>query len=608
MKLEVTRKSISQVLLLLNQGEWQIPLFQRDFVWNSQQVKELLYSIIKSHPIGLITLWEQPQNDPHTPGEPIKLKDAEFRKYQKDPAVIKLILDGKQRLTVLAMAFGGLSTPNDRFSFSGQWFIDLNKMTPGFDDDNFIIYKKQRQVIDEKLNHPAICVAKGIIPLKDYENFGKYLANIHNQEYYDNSELPPLDVRENRVNNVNLLNNTFSQFQIPIAEIPSEITLGEVCEIFNVLNTTGTKVSTFDLLHNKLFSLSNSKFSLRENFNDHTDLDNLSYLLTPSRQEFYCQLITGCYIFDKQNQSQSKKIESIKGGDLIETPLIFYENFERNILKIDTYTADLFKNIFGTHFQLNEIPYPVQTLLYFALRWHMEMNSDEIDFNTDELNKIFRAFFWRNTLNERYDQGFLTQFTTDLKTLNTSLSKISQHRGTEQWKIEANKTLNDLVGDPLPKEKILEHIMNGDIRGAIRQLLYISLYTNVTLDLVSGEKLSRFTEERKKKVQLHHIFPRDWCKNNKGKYPELLNDLSILNNAANLIPLTSYSNNNWKANSPSTAINRFNLDYTSKMQLYKSLFIDLECFNALKNDELEEFWEIRSNLLATAIYENQIVV
>lgn len=323
MKLEVTRKSISQILALLNQGEWQIPLFQRDFVWNSQQVKELLYSIIKSHPIGLITLWEQPQDNPHTPGEPIKLKDAEFKKFAKNPAVIKLILDGKQRLTVLAMAFGGLSTPNDRYSFSGQWFIDLNKMTPNFDDDNFILYKKQKQVIDEKLNHPSICVAKGIIPLKDYENFGKYLANVHNQEYYENSVLPALDIRESRVNNLNFLNNTFAQFQIPIAEIPSEISLGEVCEIFNVLNTTGTKVSTFDLLHNKLFSQSNSTFSLRENFNDHLDLDNLSFLLTQNRQEFYCQLITGCYILDKENQSQAKKIESIKGGDLIETPSSF---------------------------------------------------------------------------------------------------------------------------------------------------------------------------------------------------------------------------------------------------------------------------------------------
>ena len=36
--------------------------------------------------------------------------------------------------------------------------------------------------------------------------------------------------------------------------VPSSYSLSEICEIFEVLNTTGTKVSTVDLIHSWLFS------------------------------------------------------------------------------------------------------------------------------------------------------------------------------------------------------------------------------------------------------------------------------------------------------------------------------------------------------------------
>lgn len=91
MSLETTRKGISDILDLLKKGEWQIPQFQREFIWTPEQVKKLVNSFIKSYPIGLITTWGQPQGNPHTPGEPLKLKDgSEFKDFTDDPSVIKI--------------------------------------------------------------------------------------------------------------------------------------------------------------------------------------------------------------------------------------------------------------------------------------------------------------------------------------------------------------------------------------------------------------------------------------------------------------------------------------------------------------------------------------
>ena len=39
---------------------------------------------------------------------------------------MKYVLDGRQRLTALAIAFGGLREKDARRSFSGRWFINLD--------------------------------------------------------------------------------------------------------------------------------------------------------------------------------------------------------------------------------------------------------------------------------------------------------------------------------------------------------------------------------------------------------------------------------------------------------------------------------------------------
>ncbi len=396
MSLETTRKGIPDILELLHKGEWQIPQFQREFVWSPEQVKNLINSFIKSYPIGLITIWGQPQNKPHTPGEPIKLKNGvEYREYINDPAIIKLVLDGKQRLTSLAMVFGGLRSKNDRHSYSGGWFVDIDALAKN-DETNVVKYKKQKEINSEQLTTVTICVKKALIPLKDFHKLGEYLANISNPDIYPEGEFPNKDIRDLRANATNSLLDNYKRFQIPIAELPPSVDLGAVCEIFDILNTTGTKVSTFDLIHNLLFKYSSGDFLLRENFKTYSDLDSFGFLCDERRQEYFNQIVTGCYLSEPdpfRNYNPNEKVSSIKGKDLIETPLTFYQKIHNNSAKIDKYTKELFDNVLYGTFRLSEIPYPVQIILYISLRWNLEINNLNDLTTIDDLNKIFRAFF-----------------------------------------------------------------------------------------------------------------------------------------------------------------------------------------------------------------------
>jgi hypothetical protein len=610
MSLETTRKGISDILDLLKKGEWQIPQFQREFIWTPEQVKKLVNSFIKSYPIGLITTWDQPQGQPHTPGEPLKLQDgSEFKDFIDNPSVIKLVLDGKQRLTTLAMVFGGLHTRDDRFTYSGAWFLNIDAYS-GEDEANIVVYKKQKEITKEDLSTLANFIKKGLIPFMDFHKLGEYLTNIYNPAIYPKDEYPEKEVLEKRSASLNELLSNYNKFQIPIAEIPSSVDLGAVCEIFDVLNTTGTKVSTSDLIHNRLFKESNGAFLLRENFNKYSDLNSFGLLCDDDRQEFLCQVVTGCYLLQEKPikaNKQTENVTSIKGKDLIETPLSFYNTFDSNSAKIDSYTSELYSNVFNADFRLKDIPYPVQLILYLSLRWNLEFRLKTEYYNVEELNKVYKAFFWRNTLTNRYDQGFLTQFSTDLKFIDEALKRNIVNR-QDKWTEKMNVELDNHFGVQFKsksKDEILEIVKDGQIKGALAQGINLLISSSAKFDLVTGEKLDRFTDERGKKVQLHHIFPKDWCRNNKGNH-QILNVVTE-NNFSNLIPVTATSNNIWKANSPATALKSNKLDFNFNVQRFEAGFINLTAFDALAKDNVEEFWKLRADKIAEQLHNFQFV-
>ena len=92
--------SLQELLRKFNTGEYQLPAFQRPFVWRIRQTLNLLDSLLRGYPISVIYLWK-PEDDsklrpkPHTRGGPPQV--ARFEAY---------IIDGQQRLTSLNAAFG----------------------------------------------------------------------------------------------------------------------------------------------------------------------------------------------------------------------------------------------------------------------------------------------------------------------------------------------------------------------------------------------------------------------------------------------------------------------------------------------------------------------
>ena len=57
--------TLPEVVSSIKKGEWKIPRFQREFVWEKSKVIELLDSMYKEFPIGSFFLWIPPEDYAH---------------------------------------------------------------------------------------------------------------------------------------------------------------------------------------------------------------------------------------------------------------------------------------------------------------------------------------------------------------------------------------------------------------------------------------------------------------------------------------------------------------------------------------------------------------
>ncbi|MFZ0423544.1 MAG: DUF262 domain-containing protein [Xanthobacteraceae bacterium] len=122
-----TQMSVSGLMDYFAKGRIAVPEIQRDVVWSSDQVKELLDSISREYPCGSLILWEPRLSDKKLVKEIIRPERLEF---YKDVLPKYFVIDGQQRLTALA------SVMLER-DF-------LKKLEPEIADDIFSLYVNLR--------------------------------------------------------------------------------------------------------------------------------------------------------------------------------------------------------------------------------------------------------------------------------------------------------------------------------------------------------------------------------------------------------------------------------------------------------------------------------
>lgn len=631
-QLQVTDITVPVLLKKLQSREWLVPQFQRDFVWSNAAVIGLVNSIIDSRPVGMVTLWEQQENTP-LQLEPVSVQDwiaeenkAGRREYATPGAKsgrYYAVLDGRQRSTALALAFGGLRAQSGNYKNSGAYFLDVTAK----DDGERVKYFTLRDMKRLRLGTLPAAIGQGLFPLAVDDpdtmmgQWMQYLQLIYNESYYPEGSFP--DSEELQRRNA-VLSSAFSGIfntKLAVYIVPSDYNLADICEIFSTLNQTGVKVSTVDLIHSNLFNDTiddaGGPLLLREKIDALGELDGaVGWSSSKDRPELVAQLITAAYVAaetksgPRPGSSKEGRITSVKSGDLLALPASFWRKVFDESPRFANFLGGFQKAVAGGNFGMGQCPYPASAAVYVGLRWFLEFDGATVHWDIDKLDRLYRAFFWRNALSSRYDQGFLTQIGTDIQEMKNFLNTTKSDTSEEYWRSQANAWLDRNVAIRPTKEEIMALVSNGEERGASRRAALLLLYARAKEDVVTTG-LSISLESGM--IDLHHIYPKDWCKNNNAALKDVLGPegegRDWVNSAANLMPMHRHTNNEWSKSSPSTFLQEKSVDYDSRQDVWNWYFIDREGFDDLLRGETgaEAFWKRRAALITEEIYSKTAV-
>ena len=234
---------ISTILDHIDSGHMALPEFQRGYVWNRDQVRGLMQSLYKRFPVGNLLVWATSS------------EDAEYRGDAPIAAgIVKLLLDWQQRMTSLYGVIRGKAPEffdgNDRAFLNLQFHLDK---------EEFSFYHK-------KMKDDPFWIDVSDLMINGLDEHITRLSTM-------NDLSASLGVYVQRLNSI----LSVRDIELHIEEVTGpDKTIDVVVDIFNKVNSGGTKLSQGDLALAKICAESP------------TARDRMKTALTRWQQSEYC--------------------------------------------------------------------------------------------------------------------------------------------------------------------------------------------------------------------------------------------------------------------------------------------------------------------------------
>lgn len=210
---------ISTILDHIDNGHMALPEFQRGYVWNRDQVRGLMTSLYRQHPVGSLLVWAT---------------ESEGARHRGNgslaPGVVKLLLDGQQRITSLYGIIRGKAPKffdGNPATFTGLYF--------NLDTEDFSFY------MPKKMDNDPLWVDVSAFMSNRAGGMGSIA-----QRVASNPDTMQLFYSKYADRLTSLL--TIHERIMHIEEVTGkDKTLQVVVDIFNRVNSGGTKLSQGDL-------------------------------------------------------------------------------------------------------------------------------------------------------------------------------------------------------------------------------------------------------------------------------------------------------------------------------------------------------------------------
>jgi hypothetical protein len=490
-------------------GIIQLPDFQRSWVWDEDRIKSLIASISRAFPVGALMSLDTggPVNFKPRPieGSPIEAKNAVPQ---------SLLLDGQQRMTSLYQAtLRGkvVETVTPKKKKVKRWFyIDIRKSLDlsvdredaiiGVPEDRIVRTDFGREVVLDlsSAEHEYASLMYPLPQVFDWDNW---------QDGFDehwHGEANESIRKEFRAFKRQVLEN-FKSYHVPVITLDRSTSKEAVCVVFEKVNTGGKALDAFELvtamyaasgheLRKDWYGEDGKKGRHRRFAETLRPADADSGIIAEVSNTDFLQAISLFHTRDRRRAAevsgkQGKELPAVSGNRqaLLNLPLEAYTRYETQVERGFVQAA---KFLHMLHiYRIFDLPYQSQIVPLAAILADI---GDAWEHDTTRAKLV--RWYWNGVFGELYGSAVETRIALDFMEVPV-------------W----------LKGGPEPST-VSETMFRADRLKTMRMRLSAAykginalLMKEGAQDFRSGQRFDH-TVFFGENVDIHHIFPQEWCK------------------------------------------------------------------------------------------------
>lgn len=499
---------LTKLLSDAQSGALQLPDFQRSWVWDEERIRSLIASISRGFPVGAVMTL---QTGGAINFRPRPMEGApEHAKYVAPDA---LLLDGQQRLTSLYQVLlrgEVVETITPRKQRVRRWFyIDIEKaLDPSADrDDAVVIVPESKKVtrdfgrvVDLDVSTIDLEVANEMFPVSALLDWNDW------HQAYLKANIEDVSAALDRMDRFRReIIEQFTNYLIPVIELGRTTSKEAVCVVFEKVNTGGKALDAFELI-TAMYAAdghelrrdwygSDGTAGRQDRLRNALRLPSASAgVLSGVGNTDFLQIVSLFHTRDLRQEAISEGKSgrelpqiSVKRQTLLNLPLEAYLKYQEQAEEGLVAAAKFLINL-GI-FRVYDLPYQSQVVPLAAILAELGNKAE-----TSAVHEKVARWFWSGVFGELYGSSTETRIGRDFAEVlawvdggaEPSTVHDATFRADRLWTLRsrtsaAYKGLNALL-----------------MKAGTHDFRTGQAYTNTV-----------FFDEN---VDIHHIFPQDWCK------------------------------------------------------------------------------------------------
>ena len=592
-----------------HRGIIQLPDFQRSWVWDEDRIKSLIASISRAFPVGALMSLDT--------GGPVNFKPRPVEgapPESRQTVPQSLLLDGQQRMTSLyQVTLRGkvVETVTPKKKRVKRWFyINIRKSIDDASDREEAVIGVPEDRMERTdfgregaldLSTPEKEYAALMYPISQVFDWDKWQDGF--DDYWSGDEHKA--VREDfRVFKRNVLEN-FKYYRVPVIALDRSTSKEAVCVVFEKVNTGGKALDAFELvtamyaakgheLRKDWYGDESVKGRHRRLSDSFRPADSDAGILAGVGNTDFLQAVSLFYTRDRrriaeQAKKEGKELPAVSGNRqaLLDLPLEEYKRYE-TLVEQGFVQAAKFLHMLHIY-RIFDLPYQSQIVPLAAIlaeigdAWEHEANRTKLI-----------QWYWNGVFGELYGSSVETRIAKDFMEVPV-------------W----------LKGGPEPST-ISETIFRADRLKTMRMRLSAAykgmnalLMREGAQDFRSGQKFDHtiFFGEN---VDIHHIFPQDWCRRQGIKpaiYDSIINKTPLSYRTNRIIggaAPSEYVAKLEKGNSSTPPISGENLDTYMRSHLIDPALIRADSFEVFMEDRQKRLLGLIEQAMGKAAYTGSV--